>query len=188
MLLEVKEDGTLEEADDDELMDHFLTSTDHLTKDVRNSQEPAHRGSMYFEDGKDSYYECAKDYSRFENAQFATNMIQFLSAGGQQAALLLKDKLIVVDKNSGLQYTVDFEKSIYGNEILETQPPLNALFSKHQHVVPTQYRNVAISMMDEGYYANVYSPSLKKWEVIDLEESEEAAKKALAFFLKNTYH
>lgn len=43
-------------------------------------------------------------------------------------------------------------------------------------------------MMDEGYYANVYSTSLKKWEVIELEESEEAAKKALAFFLKNTYH
>lgn len=68
MLLEVKEDGTLEEADDEELKNYFLKTTEHMTKDVRNSQEPAYRGHMYFEDGKDSYYECTQDYSRFENA------------------------------------------------------------------------------------------------------------------------
>jgi hypothetical protein len=48
--------------------EHFSEKTEHMTKDVRNSQEPAYRGHMYFEDGKESFYETTKDFSNFENA------------------------------------------------------------------------------------------------------------------------
>lgn len=104
------------------------------------------------------------------------------------ACLLRKDSMIIIRKNSGLLYTIDFEKSFYEKEILETQPPLNALYQSHQHVVPTHYRNVAISMKDEGYYVNIYSNSLKKWESVEVTDIEDEQRKVLQPFLKNIYH
>lgn len=96
--------------------------------------------------------------------------------------------MIIIRKNAGLLYTVDFEKCLLEDEILDRSPPLNALYQKHQHVLPTQYSNIAISMMNENYFINVYSRSLKKWEQIEIESLDDSQKKLLEPFLKNIYH
>ena len=160
-----------------------------MTKDVRNSQQPAYRGHMYFEDGKNSYYETTKDYERFENAQFANSCVKFLAKGGQMASLLREDNMIIIRKNACILYTINFEKTQTEADLLDSQQsPLNALYKDHQHVVPTQYSNIAISMRNHKYYINVYSKSLKKWEEIEIESIDEPEKVVLEPFLKNIYH
>lgn len=90
------------------------------------------------------------------------------------AALLRKKSMTIVRKNSHLLYTLDFGKLTYESEILDRSSPLNALYQRHNHVLPTQYRNIAISMSAGEYYINVYSKSQKKWQEIKIESLDEA--------------
>ena len=89
------------------------------------------------------------------------------------AALLRKKSMTIVRKNSHLLYTINFGKGTYESDILDTSPPLNALYQRHNHILPTQFRNIAISTSGGEYYVNVYSESLKKWEEIHIDSLDD---------------